>query len=807
MGPNKPVPSWLSLSILVGLLLTAGRADENIRYRLIEEALNKFSIVYQQQKAYLHTDKPGYTGGDIIWIKAYLLNGMNHLPDTLSTSLYVELISPSLTRVEVKRFQMFNGFGIGDFKLSDTLPEGLYQLRAYTNWMKNFGEEFFFTKNFPLTNPVFMKMISPRQARVNQKELDNREKLAEDIDLQFMPEGGALVEGIESVVAFKAINRLGKGVDIRGVIVNDKGNTITSFASFFRGIGRLTLTPAAGEHYFAELKDGDHDIRVALPGAIKTGLVMHAEDEPGNVRITLHSSKPATADRTANEVILVGQIGGRIYYHDILTLEDGINHTVINKAFFPSGVIHLTAFSGRGLPLAERLIYNNRNDHMRISMSATDYLTEDGTKIQLTFNVRDQGNRPLMANLSLAVTREKTAELPVNNQNIVSYLLLSSDLTGFVEDPYVYFRDKALFSRQALDNLMLTQGWRRFDWEKILQGEYPQIRYHEEREIAIFGQITRDFFNIPLKNCKVQLSIMSTYNDVFTQYSTEKGFFLFDSLVYYDTVRVKIEAWRPNGRRNLLIMVPDEQLEEISGFQGDYSLITQSERDQKAYRVEKYAESKEEYEKEQERLEEESKDQIPGLYSEPDQVLRSSDFSKGSQNALDVIKGRMPGVNVYGDQVIIRGPNSIMGSNQPLFLIDGVPTEGVESIKAIPIEDIDRIEVLKGPSAAIYGARGANGVIAVYTKRGHFMKRGVIEFDMMGYSTPRIFYEPKYLPENEPQPNYTLYWLPIIVTDSSGQATLLIDKPQINGEYRFFVEGVSYAGHVGVMEEVMNNEE
>ena len=117
----------------------------------IRDALNKFSIVYHAAEGLSAYRQTGYNGGDIIWIKAYLLNGMNHLPDTLSTNLYVELISPSLTRVEIKRFQMFNGFGIGDFTLSDTLPEGLYQLRAYTNWMKNFDEEFFFTKNFPLT--------------------------------------------------------------------------------------------------------------------------------------------------------------------------------------------------------------------------------------------------------------------------------------------------------------------------------------------------------------------------------------------------------------------------------------------------------------------------------------------------------------------------------------------------------------------------------------------------------------------------------------------------------------------------------
>ena len=164
---------------------------------------------------------------------------------------------------------------------------------------------------------------------------------------------------------------------------------------------------------------------------------------------------------------------------------------------------------------------------------------------------------------------------------------------------------------------------------------------------------------------------------------------------------------------------------------------------------------------------------------------------------FEVMKGRVPGMNIYGDQIIIRGPNTIMGSNQPLFLIDGMPTHDVEAIKSIPVEDIDRIEVLKGPSAAIYGMQGANGVIAVYTKRGHYVRRGVIEFDMLGYSTPRKFYQPKYLPENEPELNYTVYWKPVIITSASGKATLLLDKPKVNGDYRIVVEGVSYEGHVG----------
>ena len=206
------------------------------------------------------------------------------------------------------------------------------------------------------------------------------------------------------------------------------------------------------------------------------------------------------------------------------------------------------------------------------------------------------------------------------------------------------------------------------------------------------------------------------------------------------------------------------------------------------------------------REKEKNNNELHGIYNEPDFVLHSSEFPKGSRDIVEVMKGRIPGVNIYGDQMIIRGPNTLMGSTQPLFLIDGMPTREICHYDQSPIGEMDRIEVLKGPSAAIYGMRGANGVIAVYTKRGQFMKRGVIEFEMLGYSTPRNFYQPKYLPENEPESNYTVYWQPMILTDSTGTARVLLDKPIVKGDYRFTMEGVSYLGHVGVLNEMVNNE-
>lgn len=788
------------------LLAFTGSVDNDARFRRIFEALQQFTYRYPQQKIFLHLDKPVYQGGDNLWIKAYLVNGTDHTPDTISTNLYVELISPFQTRVQIKRFQIKRGFGVGDFVLSDTLPEGLYQIRAFTSWMLNFDADFFFTQNFQVFNPGYKKLISPRQARENMRELENREKQAEAFDIQFMPEGGDLVNGLESVVGFKAVSQTGMGIAVEGLLVDDQGNTVTSFNSGAKGMGTFLLTPGKDRKYFAVFPDRDKGKRVALPQALPTGLVMRVEDRPDTTRIWLRSNRPPTADPVASEVILVGQIGGRIYYREIVRLIDGQAYTAFSKANYPEGIMQITAFSGRGEPQAERLVFINHMNFMYIRYSVWDTLTEEGRKTSVDITTTDLEGKPIRANISLVVTREQTAELPQNRDNIISNLLLASDLKGFIEDPQDYFTDQSPATHAALDLLMLTQGWRRFDWNLILAGEYPRIRFLEERGLTVFGQITRDFFDIPLKNARVQLSVMDAYNDVFTQQTNEKGYFIFNNLVYYDTVSMKIEAWRPSGRRNLVIVLPEEKPNEVKKRQGNYQLTTASERDNKVYRTERAVEAREAFQEEQERLKEERESQLSALYGEPDYVLRSDDFPEGSRDILEVMKGRVPGVNIVGNQVYVRGINSLSGNNQPLFLIDGVPTSDVESVRSIPVEDIDRVEVLKGPSASIYGVRGANGVIAIYTKRGQFMRRGVIEFDMLGYNRPRQFYQPRYEPADEPRSNYTLVWVPVIITDPSGRARVDFDKPAIPGDYRFVLQGISYVGHAGYGESVINSQ-
>ena len=789
---------FMSYFILSSLTYT-GEKDRRIAF--ISSAVEKYHITSPQQKVYLHLNKPSYSAGENIWFKAYIINAVTHMPDTMSTNLYVELINSGEVISQIKRIKITHGFGYGDILLKDTVPEGLYQIRAYTNWMRNFSKDYYFTHNFLVKNQEFKKLITKREANINKRKIRHAKKKAASFDLQFFPEGGYLVDGLESVVGFKAVNTYGRSVKVRGDIYDSGKNKITSFSSFHGGMGAFYLTPEYKMNYYAIVSSEKvKNVKVELPKPLQTGVVLTVDNSGDKyISIELKSNRPETKDRMANEIVLIGQVRGRIYYSSIVNLADNNISLSIDKKDFPSGVAHLTVFGKRYVPLAERLVFINHKDEMSINIKTERKKSPDNDSLYLYFDVSDAEGYPVQSNLSLSVLGVIDAEANDPGTSILSYLLLSSDVKGYIENPGFYFHNDSLKTIKALDHLMLTQGWRRFAWEEMLNDEHPEIKHEPERYITIEGRTTGEIFKRPLKNCDVRLTILDEYNDEFLQVTGDKGYFKFSNLIYYDTVNLKIEARRRNKRKNVLITLNGEERDEIFNFFGENLLTTVSEIDIKKYRMEKHAEYKKELMEKEKRERERNK--LTGIHSHPDHVITSDQIPSGYSNVLQVIQGRVPGVLVTGNSVNIRGKKSFLLSSEPLYLIDGVPVNDVGSVLAIPVDDIDRIEILKGPNASVYGSRGANGVIAVYTKRGYFMKRGVIEFQMLGYSTPKKFYQPKYqvddtLMQVSKEPS-AVFWKPVIQTNLAGRSMTGFSIPGNSNKYRIIVEGISYKGDAG----------
>jgi len=798
----------LSILILVILsCLSFGSLDllddeeDNSRLKKIKSSLENYNSIYPQQKVYLHLNKPSYKAGENIWFKAYVVSAADNRPDTLSTNLYLELINSRKEVVEMKRIRLTDGFGHGDFILRDTLPEGLYQLRSYTNWMRNFGSDYYFILNFPFRNPYFKKYISRKGANINKRIIRDDIKKSEFFDIQFLPEGGYLVNDIECVVGFKAINALGRSVEVRGDVYDSDKNKIVSFSSFHNGMGAFHIKPEKDKKYYTLVSfNGSREMKVDLPESSERGIVMKIDNSNDEyILIDIRSTRFRTNDRTANEFGLIGQVRGKIYHSSVINLADEHVQARLKKSIFPTGIVHLTLFSYRNEALAERLVFVNHDDNMIIKVDSEYINPGENDSVQLIIDVLDTQGNPLQSNISLSVFDEKEVDTGSSYNSIRSNLLLTSDLRGYIENPEYYFQDKSGTESKALDYLMLTQGWRRFSWQEVINDELPEIKYPVEKYITIGGQITGDLFKFPLQNCDVTLTILDKYNDQYYQKSGKKGYFQFDNLVYYDTVNLKIEARRPSKRKNLLIVLPEESSEEVVRYYGDNELTTVSERDNKSYRRKRNIEIRQALlEKEKEESE---RNLLTSIHGEPDYVITSDEIPSGYSDVLQVIKGRVPGVLVSGNNVTIRGPGSLYGSTEPLYLIDGVTVSGVGSVLAIPVEDIDRIEILKGPSAAIYGSRGANGVIAIYTKRGTFMKKGVIEFQMLGYSTPREFYQPKYIVHGDSQTEIlkpsAIYWAPEVRTGFPGKARVSFHVPENTAKYRIIIEGISYEGHLG----------
>lgn len=788
--------------LLIVLLLfiipvfTSSDIDEDIKIDRITGALKKFNSECRQQKVYLHIDKKLYKAGEIIWFKAYLVDGANHLPDSISKNLYVELIGPDNTVIDMHRLLIKKGISFGDFEIKDTVPEGLYQVRAYTNWMKNFDVHYFFSENVQVINPNYSRYISPANARKNARITKRRVKNTSDFEFDFYPEGGMMVEGITGRLAFKAVNNLGKGIDIKGKIYNSVKNEVASFNSLHKGMGSLLFRPEKGEKYFSIVEYGEETQKIGLPQPLENGVLMRVDDFPDKAVVNLYSNRPVSADPNVNKVITIGQTRGIIHYKAIHDLSDDSVRFTIDKSDFPSGIMQLTVFSGRLVPLAERLIFVNHHDQVSYKLESLNVNEDKLTEIRI--RAIDKSGNPVLSNFSLALINDgKTGRARYNNIN--NYMLLSSDLRGYIEDPGFYMKDSSHIAWQALDNLLLTQGWRRFEWSKIIANEFPEIKYPVENGITIDGKITREFFGVPLEGCDVTLSILTSYNDVFTTKSAKDGFFKFDGLSYFDTIDAKIEAFKSSGKKNLVIVLPELNTEKIVNKYGNAQLTTTlSTKEKKAYRRNMYAE--EEKAMKEAKKKEEEKNRLLSYYGTPDNVIYGKDIVSGYSNVLQAIQGKVPGVNVNGNNVTIRGIKSIFGSNNPLYIIDGVPVSDASALSGIPVNDIERVEIYKGTSAAIFGSRGANGVIAIYTKRGEFMVKGVIEFQMLGYTTPRRFYQPKYIESGYSDNNnipVTIFWNPVEKTDSNGEATIVVQLPENKIKYRMIIEGISNDGKTG----------
>src|SRR5471030_3100059 len=292
------------------------------------------------EKIYVHTNKKFYLTGEIIWFKIYNTDGSTNKLLDLSKVVYVELLDNNHNAVMQAKIRMNGGVGNGSLFIPFSLSNGNYQLRAYTNWMKNFDADYFFEKQLLILNPV----------KVSQTQTQST---ATGYDVQFFPEGGHLVKGLESKLAFKVTVADGRGPDCSGVVMDDRNDTIVRFKSLKFGIGSFKFTPLKQTAYKAVIKVGNNSIVKELPEISETGYVIQTVDhnESWDVAVKCSDNKPGT------DIYIIVHSHNSINLTERATLVDGAANVSINKSKLGDGVSYITLFDDHERPLCERLIF------------------------------------------------------------------------------------------------------------------------------------------------------------------------------------------------------------------------------------------------------------------------------------------------------------------------------------------------------------------------------------------------------------------------------------------------------------------
>lgn len=641
-------------------------------------------------------------------------------------------------------------------------------------------------------------------------------------DVQFFPEGGQLTNGIRTKVAFKAIASSGLGVDVKGTIVDDKGAEVAQFSSAHLGMGVFALTPDIEKSYKANVTFPDgSQATYNLPRVQSMGINISVYNtDPANLTVKISANDLFFQRKQNKSFYLVAQSGGVIYYAAQTVLQSTTYSANIPKSKFPTGIVQVTLFSSGGYALCERIVFIQHNDQMNLALKTDkpSYTTRGNVKITVSAK---NNTTPTEGSFSVAVVDDGT--VPSNEDaesTILSNMLLTSDLKGYIEKPNYYFNKPDDEKLGNLDILMLTQGYRRFDYEDILADKNPPIYLMPEQGIDVTGTLRT---NTGLPVAKGSLRLLIPDKNFSAETITDmSGNFKFSNVNVPDTSKITLSARNnPNGR-NLVISVngeayqklsknnniPDEILNIDSTFrpylQNSYkqyqSSRTIKEVVVKATKIVKKA-SHTDY------------GTFAGLPMQADHEISAQQLD-GCPLLINCLSTMAMGLTyVDNNFYITRDYNS--GSRTPVQIYVGSLPVDANFLSSMASNEVESVEIfLNDGVSGINRSTQTKGVMVINKKvvkkqkitlaqlQELIPKQNVVTFAVQGYTKAKEFYSPKYDVTKAGtlggDLRNTIYWKPNVITDkTTGTATINFFNSDQRGSYRAIIEGIDAEGNIG----------
>ena len=511
--------------------------------------ISMYHNMYTQEKVYLHLDNNGYFPGETIWFKAYVVNAGTLLPTDMSKVLYVELLTPEGEVFQRKKYPIKNGRTWGEIKLEDLIHSGYYEIRAYTRAMLNWDEAYIFSRVIPVydipkdplkygeltlhTNDIDDKAFSRATARPMTEETTQSEH---KLLMTFYPEGGYITKGLASRVAFKLINKYGTPLSTPVKLFRADNTEVHSFTPVHEGMGIIDIPTNWNGGYAEVTSASGKTAKFTLPAAREAGCNVTAFTDSTGMTIKAASNTLFIPQTLGVSVTCRGM---PCYFDTIQMLPSSICTKHVPRKQLRDGIQQVTVFTSEGEILSERLVWvepYRKDMQLKVAQNAKTY--EAFSPVVLDFTLTDAKGHPQRGEFSLAV-HDIDGELAADGADINTELLLSSDLKGYIHKPEYYFETNDEHHRQALDLLMMVQGWRRYAWQEM-SGVTPFVlKQPVEEGLLIDGKIT-DLSSKHRSKGSVDVNLMITkdltYANGYAKTDAEGNFALMASDFYGDAL-------------------------------------------------------------------------------------------------------------------------------------------------------------------------------------------------------------------------------------------------------------------------------
>jgi hypothetical protein len=750
---------------------------------------SRYQSANMQEKLFVHTDKTFYLAGETVWFKIYIVDASNHKPVVTSSISYIEILNNDLKPVVQTKVPIMKGNCNGSVILPGFLATGNYILRAYTSWMRNFSPDFYFERTIHIVNTLKISAV-PVLVKT-------------PTSIQFFPEGGTEIYGFTGKIAYKAMNGEGHGLECRGAIINQNNDTITRFQSLHNGMGNFQFKPEKNSTYYAVVKLNDTLIRQKLPDAADRGFSMSvSEAETGKFKIDVRTN----GDFNNTPVYLFAQTRQLIKNVQVNVIRDGAAVFTVDKKELGDGISSLTLFNNLRQPVCERLVFKRPAEWLNIQAKADQIIYNTRKAVHIDVSTVNANNQVLPANLSLSVFMIDSLQ-HIPELNIVSWLLLNSDLKGRIESPEYYFNNPDKTVDEALDNLLLTQGWRRFKWTAVLENTKPNFEFLPEKEGPVVnGHLINKMTGTPVSDAGAWLSIPGADYAFSSATSDAQGLVRFGFKdVYKNNVLVVQPAFSKdsNYRVDILPFYSDKFSSK------PFHSLAMSRADEKILLSRSIGNQVENtYAMEKKRQLVNLNLDTTSFYGKADKIYNLEDFTR-FQTMEEVMREYIEDVRVRkeGEKFNFKVRNRLFNTyfeNDPLILLDGIPIADATKIIALDPAKIRKIELV------LYnyylGSSIFEGIVNVKSYSGELGATQidpnslVVEYE--GLQQQREFYSPKYdsreLEESHiPDFRNVLYWAPQIHTGSDGKSQLTFYTSDLKGKFAVVVQGITAEGLPG----------